>query len=108
MKTGCKEANMIRRLVVYGILLLGALIANYEWRNTNWEDTREIVIVNPRNPLNPVVKKPYQDEYERMLYPTVRIIAGFSTGSGVVISVERASRCAAFGVLPTIASLRGA
>ena len=32
-------------------------------------------------------RHPYQDEYERMLYPTVRITAGFSTGSGVVISV---------------------
>ncbi len=31
-------------------------------------------------------RHPYQDEYEQMLYPTVRITAGFSTGSGVVIS----------------------
>jgi len=28
---------------------------------------------------------PYQKEYEQMLYPTVRITAGMSTGSGVII-----------------------
>ncbi|MBI4712966.1 MAG: trypsin-like peptidase domain-containing protein [Planctomycetes bacterium] len=28
---------------------------------------------------------PYQELYEKLLYPTVRIQAGFSTGSGVVI-----------------------
>jgi len=31
---------------------------------------------------------PYQTEYEKMLYPTVRITAGFSTGSGVIIPLS--------------------
>ncbi|MBI5778999.1 MAG: trypsin-like peptidase domain-containing protein [Planctomycetes bacterium] len=47
------------------------------------QDAKEIVIVKApsKEPRNP-----YQEEYEKMLYPTVRITAGFSTGSGVVIS----------------------
>lgn len=35
--------------------------------------------------LGEVSYTPYQDEYEKMLYPTVRITAGFGTGSGVII-----------------------
>ena len=29
---------------------------------------------------------PYQDEYEKLLYPTVRITTGFGTGSGVIFN----------------------
>jgi len=43
----------------------------------------EIVIVKA-----PIKQHPYQTEYERMLYPTVRITAGFSTGSGVIFTTK--------------------
>lgn len=39
----------------------------------------EVVIVNAKAPQHP-----FQYEYEQMLYPVVRISAGWSTGSGVV------------------------
>ena len=79
------------RLVVYGLLAVAMALAwSVERGAYRVDDTTEILIVaNPINPLNPVVKNPYQEEYEKLLYPTVRITAGYSTGSGVVISVER-------------------
>jgi len=55
----------------------------------------EIVIV--RAPGQP--RHPYQDEYERMLYPTVRITAGWSTGSGVIILTTDAHRCTQIYIL---------
>ena len=41
----------------------------------------EVVIVNAKAPQHP-----FQYEYEQMLYPTVRITAGYSTGTGVIIA----------------------
>jgi len=86
------------RLIVYGLLAM-ALALSIELRayRVDSPDTEMVIIVNPRNPLNPVVKNPYQDEYEQMLYPVVRISAGWSTGSGVVISVERRA-CSVEGI----------
>ncbi len=85
---------MIKRLIVYGLL---AICATWVFttkaellppvgQSPQRQETEILIVANPINPLNPVVRNPYQDEYERILYPTVRITAGFSTGSGVVIS----------------------
>jgi len=49
----------------------------------------EIAIVVVKAPEK---RHPFQTEYEEMLYPTVRITAGFSTGSGVVISLEHRAK----------------
>ena len=63
-------------MALISLLLLGATLTT-----ENTEPTEILVIdLSKRLPENP-----YQEEYERMLYPTVRIKAGFSTGSGVVI-----------------------
>ena len=79
---------MRKRLVVYGMLALAiAITLSVERGAYRVNDTTEILIVaNPINPLNPVVRNPYQEEYEQMLYPTVRITAGLATGSGVIIA----------------------
>ena len=47
-------------------------------------ESTEIEIVIVRAPGQP--RHPYQDEYEQMLYPTVRISSPSGTGSGVVIA----------------------
>jgi S1-C subfamily serine protease len=47
----------------------------------------EIEIVFNKTPYTP-----YQDEYEKMLYPVVRITAGFSTGSGVIIETNQETK----------------
>ena len=69
------------------LLFLVMFLMGTDFCHRDTEPTEiEIVIVRApsKEPRNP-----YQEEYERMLYPTVRITAGWSTGSGVVISVER-------------------
>ena len=65
-------------LLVMGVIL----VIGCEIPDAGYQIPDEIVIV--KAPGQP--RHPYQDEYERMFYPTVRITAGFSTGSGVVIS----------------------
>ena len=67
-------------LLVMGVIL----VIGCEIPDAGYQIPEEIVIVRA-----PIKQHPYQTEYERMLYPTVRITAGWSTGSGVVISVER-------------------
>ncbi|MFH1231033.1 MAG: serine protease [Planctomycetota bacterium] len=51
--------------------------------NPAGEPDKEIVIV-----LGKSSYIPYQEEYEKLLYPTVRITAGFATGSGVIFTTE--------------------
>ena len=67
---------------ILGLVMVVILVIGCEIPDAGYQIPDEIVIV--RAPETP--RHPYQDEYERMLYPTVRITAGFSTGSGVVIS----------------------
>jgi len=82
---------MVKRLVVYGLLGIALALSTFTSFsiNSEREDTEMIVIVNPRNPLNPVVRNPYQEEYERMLYPVVRITSDSGTGTGVFIDVTK-------------------
>ena len=63
------------------MLLMGTDFCHRDTESTEME----IVIVKApsKEPRNP-----YQEEYEQMLYPTVRISAGFSTGSGVIIPLS--------------------
>lgn len=81
---------MRTRLVVYGLLAMALVLSTFTSFsiNSEREDTEMVVIVNPRNPLNPVVKNPYQDEYEQMLYPVVRITSDSGTGSGVIATTD--------------------
>ena len=76
---------MRKRLVVYGLLAIcAAWVFTAKTQRIQREETEIVIVANPINPLNPVVRNPYQTEYEQMLYPCVRITAGFSTGSGVL------------------------
>ena len=76
------------RLIVYGLLVVALALAwSVERGAYRVDDTTEILIVaNPINQLNPVVRNPYQTEYEQMLYPCVRINSPAGTGSGVVLN----------------------
>ena len=85
---GSEGMNMKWRLIVYGLLGMALAIVLSTQYTVDRPDTEMVVIVNPRNPLNPVVRNPYQEEYEQMLYPTIRITAGYSTGSGVIIPLS--------------------
>jgi len=66
---------------ILGLVMGVILVIGYGMQDAGYQIPDEIVIVRApsKEPRNP-----YQDEYERMLYPTVRITAGFSTGSGVI------------------------
>ena len=78
-----KSNHRLHRLTQIGLMALIIILGmGYGVRDAGYEIPDEIIIVKaPEKNRNP-----YQEEYERMLYPTVRITAGFSTGSGVVIS----------------------
>ncbi|MEW6025894.1 MAG: serine protease [Planctomycetota bacterium] len=70
----------ITLLLVLGIVVgLGCLIPDAGYR----EDI-EILIVK-----EPVKRHPYQEEYEQMLYPVVRITSSSGTGSGVILDVTK-------------------
>ncbi|MBI5778903.1 MAG: trypsin-like peptidase domain-containing protein [Planctomycetes bacterium] len=71
---------MIKRLVVYGLLAI-ALALSVERGAYRVDDTTEIVIVKAPDKN----RNPYQTEYEKLLYPAVKISAGWSTGTGVAI-----------------------
>ncbi|MFH1230368.1 MAG: S1C family serine protease, partial [Planctomycetota bacterium] len=72
------RVNRLIGIMVIGIILLGLL-------NQAGEPDKgyEIVFKTQDNQINP-----YQEEYEKMLYPTVRITSSSGTGSGVVISYK--------------------
>jgi len=77
-----KGADMKRIMI---LVLVGIMLGfTAETQSIPREETL-IEIVKAGKP-----RHPYQDEYERMLYPTVRITAGYSTGSGVVIATTDA------------------
>ncbi|MFA5794424.1 MAG: serine protease [Candidatus Brocadiia bacterium] len=73
----------------HGLTLMGLIMAigifqisNCRLESEIWNVESEILVVDLSKKLP---DNPYQTEYERMLWPTVRIKALFSTGSGVVI-----------------------
>lgn len=68
------------KTLIYILLVIGFLgIPNLTAKDA--EDAKVLIIdLTKTLPGNP-----YQEEYERMLYPTVRIKTLFSTGSGVII-----------------------
>ena len=69
------------------ILVLGVILGmGYGIQDAGYGIPNEIVLVTV--PQTEQVRNPYQTEYEQMLYPTVRIIAGYSTGSGVIIETK--------------------
>ncbi|MEK7309312.1 MAG: serine protease [Planctomycetota bacterium] len=75
---------MVRRLTqILGIALIVLLGTSFYHRDTETTETEIVIIKAPEKP-----RHPYQDEYEKLLYPTVRITAGCSTGSGVVFTTE--------------------
>jgi len=78
---------MIKRLIVYGLLAICATwVFTTKAQSPQRQEIEILIVANPSNPLNPVVRNPYQTEYEQMLYPTVRISSPAGTGSGVVIA----------------------
>jgi len=66
-------------LVMGVILVMGCEIPDAGYR----EDIEIVIVKAPGQP-----RHPYQDEYERMLYPTVRISSPAGTGTGVIITTE--------------------
>ncbi|MEW6026818.1 MAG: serine protease [Planctomycetota bacterium] len=68
-------------LVMAAILIMGCEIPEPQIAQI------EIVKAPNKEPHNP-----YQEEYEQMLYPVVRIISSSGTGSGVIINVERGAK----------------
>lgn len=67
------------------LVLVVILVIGYGMQDAGYSIPNEIVIVKApsKEPRNP-----YQTEYEKMLYPTVRITVGFATGSGVVVTIN--------------------
>ncbi|MFH0887821.1 MAG: hypothetical protein V1871_01270, partial [Planctomycetota bacterium] len=65
------------------IILVLVCVTVFFTAETQSPQREEIVIT-----LGKVSYTPYQDEYEKMLYPTVRITTPSGTGSGVVISYK--------------------
>ncbi|MFH0888069.1 MAG: serine protease [Planctomycetota bacterium] len=72
---------MVHRLIIYGLL---AICATWVFTAETQRTQREEIVIK----LGKVSYIPYQDEYEKMLYPTVRITTPSGTGSGVVISYK--------------------
>ncbi len=66
---------------ILGLVMVVILVIGYGMQDAGYEIPEEIVIVKApsKEPRNP-----YQEEYEKLLYPTVKITAGYSTGSGVI------------------------
>lgn len=68
--------NRLAGLTLMVILMLGC------YQTTENTENTEVLVIDLSKTLP---TNPYQKEYEKMLYPTVRIKTGFSTGSGVAI-----------------------
>ncbi|MFH1231977.1 MAG: serine protease [Planctomycetota bacterium] len=79
----------MKRLLEYRLIGITLIIISVFsvplWLNTYDKGTEiEIVFKAQDKQTNP-----YQEEYEKMLYPTVRITSSSGTGSGVVIDVTK-------------------
>jgi hypothetical protein len=86
---------MNHRLIVLALVMAIGIfqIANCRLESGICSLESEILVIDLSKTLP---ANPYQEEYEQMLYPTVRITAGNSTGSGVIINHRgSASRCPA-------------
>jgi len=80
--TGDRIQNTVISYVLYTLSCILIILSFAGLLNTYDKET-ETVIVLGKTPY-----RPYQDEYEKMLYPTVRITSSSGTGSGVVISYK--------------------
>ncbi len=72
----------MKRIIILVLATLGFVMCDMGYNTVKIPDSVEVVIVK-------AYSKPrhqYQDEYERMLYPVVRISSPSGIGSGVVIS----------------------
>ncbi|HLD36312.1 MAG TPA: serine protease [Planctomycetota bacterium] len=77
------SASRLHRLIGYLVIVIALFITTKAPSTQRNNTDTEIVIVKAQQMTR---INPYQEEYERMLYPTVRITAGYSTGTGVVIN----------------------
>ena len=79
------RSHRLHRLIGYLVIVIVLFFTTKAPRAQRNNTDTEIVIVKAQSkePRNP-----YQEEYEKLLYPTVRITAGWSTGSGVVLTTE--------------------
>ena len=69
----------MRKIMILVLMTALCVMCPASYVQDNSAEDNEIIIVKA-----PIKQHPYQTEYEQMLYPTVRITAGFSTGSGVI------------------------
>ena len=71
----------MKRLILIGLGLL--LWVSMAGPLSTYDPERAIVVVKMPDKVS---SNPYQQEYEKMLYPTMRISTATGTGSGVIIS----------------------
>ena len=93
----------MKQIIILVLGILGFVMCDTGFGMKDTPIPEEIIIVKA-----PIKQHPYQTEYEQMLYPTVRITAGFATGSGVIFETthslrsvqadeHRCTRCAPVG-----------
>jgi len=80
--TGDRIQNRVISYVLYTLSCILIILSFAGLLNTYDKKTETAIVLGKDS------YTPYQDEYEKMLYPTVRITAGFSTGSGVIIPLS--------------------
>ena len=73
--------------LMVGLLIFGFTTDPIRDAISNGAGDTEILIVDLTKKLP---SNPYQEEYEQMLWPTVRIKTPFSTGSGVIFTAKNA------------------
>ena len=76
------RSHRLHRLIGYLVIVIALFFTTKAPRAQRNNTDVEIVIVKAQQMTR---INPYQTEYEKLLYPTVRITAGYSTGSGVTI-----------------------
>jgi len=77
--TGDRIQNTVISCVLYTVSCILILLSATQLLNTYDKETEIVIVFGKASYI------PYQDEYEKMLYPTVRITSPNGTGSGVVI-----------------------
>jgi len=77
----------MRQVMVLVLVSVAVIFAAPSYDGTPLRFAEIEIVKAPGQP-----RHPYQDEYERMLYPTVRISSPSGTGSGVVIATTDSHR----------------
>jgi S1-C subfamily serine protease len=75
-----RMGNIMKRIIFLSLVMV--LVFSIQTTGYKTEEKDVEIVFSKANYI------PYQEEYEQMLYPTVRISSSSGTGSGVVISLE--------------------